>query len=226
MIDFRDLISRYKDGETKIVRYLIMAGVIVVVVLFAVVIFYTLPGTRSSTPTPVTAPTEFALRSIAFNDGKPMPPVYAGDDENRSPPLDFLNVPAGAAALALTLTETHDDESPPTVHWLIYRIAPDAGGLAEGIEPVGRPDYPVGARQGAVSLGAVSPGAALTGADARGYHGPAPAPGTGRHRYTFTLYVLREKLEDAKPGLTHDELLALMEGKVMAQTTFVGTLKR
>jgi Raf kinase inhibitor-like YbhB/YbcL family protein len=214
VFDFRDLIDRYKDGETRIVRYLIMAGIILGAVVIAVVVFYSLPGAKSKTPTVVTAPTEFSLRSIAFNDGKPMPIEYTGEGDDRSPPLDFLNVPDGAAELVLIMTQRNSDD-PPTTHWIIYGLAPDAGGLADGVEPVERPDYPVGAMQGVTSLG-----------EQPGYHGPMPPPGSGRHRYTFTLYVLREKHEDAKPGLTRDELMELMAGKVMAQTEFVGTYKR
>lgn len=263
MIDFRDLINRYKDGETKIVRYLVMAGIILGAVVIALVIFSSLPGTSSTTPTQVTASTEFLVRSIAFNDGEEMWEDHTGDGEDRSPPLDFLNVPAGAVELALIcidpnprLPETdsnvsESDDGSPWTHWVIYKIPADAGGLAEGIDPGGRPNYPVGAMQGLHSWGeletqdekdeakerrngragngaAANRGGEWRGWDASsmGYRGPMPSEGSGRHRYMFTLYVLGEKLEDVAPGLTRDKLLAAMQGKIIAQTEFVGTYKR
>ncbi len=252
MIDFRDLINRYKDGETKIVRYLVMAGIILGVVVIAVVIFYSLPSASSTTPTPVTASTEFQVRSIAFNDGEPMSAVYTGDDEDRSPPLDFLNVPEGAVELALICVDPEPrrpdsdagDDASPWTHWIIYRIPPDAGGLADSVDRGARPNYPMGAMQGLHSWGELETqderdeakrqanrdrdGGAWRTWDAgtMGYRGPMPPDGSGRHRYVFTLYVLGEKLEDIAPGLTRDELLAAMQGKIMAQTEFVGTYKR
>lgn len=253
MIDFRDLINRYKDGDTKIIRYLVMAGIILGVVLIAVIVFYALPGASSTTPTQVTASTEFQVRSIAFNDGEEMSAIYTGESEDRSPPLDFLNVPEGAVELALMCvdpvpeTSAGDDASPWT-HWVIYRIPPDAGGLAEGVETGGRPNYPVGTLQGLHSWGEIETQDARDEANGRpntpankrkkerawqdwdastmGYRGPMPPEGSGRHRYVFTLYVLGVKLEDVRPGMTRVELLDAMQGKIIAQTEFVGTYKR
>ena len=218
MIDFRDLIDRFKDGEIPVARYGVIAGVIVLTVAVVLGVYFSLPGSKkATTATPVDVPAAFALRSIAFKDGDAMPAIYTADGENRSPPLDFLLEPDNAVELALICDDPdagRGGSGTPWVHWVIYKIPPASGGLAEQIEPVELPPYPVGAMQGMNSW------------DEVGYRGPAPPPGSGTHHYVFTLYALSEPLEDAEPGLTRDELLDAMRGTIINEARFVGTFKR
>jgi len=228
VVDFRDLIDRLRDDRNRFIRYLVLAGVVVVTVSMAVLIWYSLPGRSESNPVPVELPKGFAVRSAAFRDRGMIPAFYTVDGRNYSPPLDFLNIPTGAVELALTMHEEVDEETPPRVHWILYKIDLEVGAIPEAIERAEVPSAPLGSMQGANHWGEV------------GYRGPMPDPGAGASRYVFTLYALSEPLDVELPNprrrprpneeeltpLTHDELLALMEGKIIEQTTFVGRYKR
>lgn len=227
MVDLKDLIDRLRDDRNRFVRYLVLAGVVVVTVLMSVLIWHSLPGRTESNPVPVELPRGFAVRSAAFRDGGMIPAFYTVDGRNYSPPLDFLNIPPGAAELVLTMSENLGDETPPRVHWVLCKIDPEVGAIPEAIERAEAPSTPIGAVQGANHWGEV------------GYRGPMPDPGTGASRYTFTLYALSEELDIEPPNqrrrrpneeerrpVTHDELLARMSGKIIEQTSFTGRYKR
>jgi Raf kinase inhibitor-like YbhB/YbcL family protein len=215
VVDWKDLIDQLKDDRNRMLRYIILGGVVVVSVLFAVLVWYSLPGRRERNPVPVELPTEFALRSAAFRDRGLMPEAYTIDGRNYSPPLDFLNVPPGTVELALTMHEDMGEEAPPRAHWVFYQLPPDTGAIPEAIALGERPSTPMGALQGTNHWGEV------------GYRGPMPDPGAGASRYIFTLYALSEPLgEETEPALTRDELLTAMSGKVIAEATFIGRYKR
>ena len=57
-----------------------------------------------------------------------------------------------------------------------------------------------------------------------GYGGPCP-PGGRAHRYFFKLYALDAAL-GLKPGITKDQLLKAMKGRVLAEAQLMGTYKR
>jgi Phosphatidylethanolamine-binding protein len=102
---------------------------------------------------------EFSLTSSAFAHEDAIPRRHTCDGEDRSPPLWWSAPPAGTRSLVLIL----DDPDAPGgrfIHWLVWGITPDAGGLAEGeLAPLeGRNDF-----------GTV------------GYRGPCPPRGLGRH---------------------------------------------
>ena len=67
------------------------------------------------------------------------------------------------------------------MHWVIYKIPPDAKGLPEGVPAKPKLEEPAGALQGKNSW---------TSGQTIGYRGPLPPPKHGRHRYFFRLYAL------------------------------------
>jgi Raf kinase inhibitor-like YbhB/YbcL family protein len=85
------------------------------------------------------------------------------------------------------------------VHWLLWDIAPDAKGIAEGegtggVNGMGRP----------------------------GYMGPCPPDKA--HRYFFRLYALDTKV--AGPIKTKAELVKAMEGHILQQAELMGNYER
>lgn len=156
------------------------------------------------------------IRSTAFADNQPIPQQHTGDGKDVSPPLDWTDVPADAVELALIVDDPDAPTPTPWVHWVVYGLPASLNGLPEGIPPAGKLAQPVPACQGRNSWPS---GGTI------GYRGPAPPPGHGVHHYHFKLYALDAKLE-LDSGLTKDDVLEAMDGKVLAEAELVGTYER
>ena len=152
------------------------------------------------------------LRSSAFVHQGEIAPQYTCDGKDFSPPLSWTGVPAGAKSLALIVDDPDapDPKAPKRVyvHWVLYDIPVGAPGLPEAVTPEG---LPAGTREGLNDWGRT------------GYGGPCPP--IGRHRYFHKLYALDTVLPDLKRP-TKAQLLAAMEGHVLAQAELVGTYQR
>lgn len=145
-----------------------------------------------------------SFTSSAFVAGGAIPAKYTCDGEGTSPPLEWGQPPTGTESLALVV----DDPDAPNgtfVHWVIYDLPPDARGLPEGAPADER--LPDGSLNGKNSVNQL------------GYMGPCPPSGT--HHYQFNLYALDAKL-DAAAGWSKDQLLAAMQGHILAQAELVG----
>ncbi len=149
------------------------------------------------------------LRSGAFEGGGNIPARYTCLGENVSPGLSWSGVPAGAQSFVLIM----DDPDAPAgtwVHWVIYDILKDAGGLKENVPK--RPVLADGARQGMNSFRRVE------------YGGPCPPPGPA-HRYVFTLYALDVVLGLA-PGASKETVMRGMKGHILGKATLTGMFGR
>ena len=153
------------------------------------------------------------IQSSAFAQGQPIPPRYSGEGEDISPPLSWSDIPEAAKELAMIVDDPDAPRPQPWVHWVIYKIPPDAAGLAEGIPADAQLSTPAGAVQGKNTSGDI------------GYHGPMPPQGHGVHHYHFKLYALNAQV-DLKPGADKQALLSAMEGHILAQGELVGTYQR
>lgn len=153
------------------------------------------------------------LTSPACRDGEPLPQKYSQEGENVSPPLEWSGLPEGTRELALICDDPDAPRPDPWVHWVIYKLSPQLGGLPEGVPPVDEPPTPKGSLQGPNTGGSV------------GYSGPHPPPGHGVHHYHFKLYALDQELEP-RPGLAKDELLLAVEEHVLGEGLLVGTYER
>lgn len=115
------------------------------------------------------------LTSSAFENMSTIPAEYGFDGENKNPPLIISDVPAGTASLAILM---HDPDAMrgDFLHWIVWNLPANTTDVAAGA-------LPAGAITGLNSLGQAE------------YMRPAPPPGTGTHRYIFTLYALDDSLE-------------------------------
>ena len=155
------------------------------------------------------APNSLALLSPAFNDGGTIPGVFTCSGKDISPALNWINIPAGTRSYALTCVDP-DAPSGRWVHWVVYGIEPIMTELPEA-QP----------KQDRIAGGAVQ---GKTDFGTNAYGGPCPPPGKA-HRYIFTLYALDSDPE-LKPGLTLDELQAVIRGHVLAEARLTGLFKR
>ena len=169
------------------------------------------PSTRSeptregtSMPTDTTSSAPFALTSPAFSDGCAIPGRYSCDGRDVSPPLAWSGVPRGTKALLLTVT---DPDARGFVHWIALDLAPDLGGLAEGVSGA----LPDGAVEGRDDFGRT------------GWGGPCPP--SGAHQYAFTLTALSAPLglpRGSKPSAVQQRAASV----TLSETRLMGTYRR
>ena len=148
------------------------------------------------------------LTSSAFTEGGAIPRQYTCEGRDVSPPLAWSGVPPGAKSLALVVDDPDaPDPAAPTmtwVHWVVYDIAPVAGGIGEGAGTT------AGAKDGLNDWGRA------------GWGGPCPP--IGRHRYFFKLYALDKVLGLKRPSKA--ELERAMKGHVLAEARLIGTYQK
>ena len=144
------------------------------------------------------------LHSPAFNDHAPIPPRFAKDGENTSPPLEWSGVPP--AAELVMLCEDPDAPGRTFVHWVLAGLEPSRTGLAEG-------EVPQGAVEGSNDYGET------------GYGGPQPPVGDRAHRYFFSLHAVAEPL-GISPGASAADVRQAMDGKEVGRAVLVGTYQR
>jgi Raf kinase inhibitor-like YbhB/YbcL family protein len=152
------------------------------------------------------------IESPVFKPGGGIPRHFTCEGDDVSPPLAWSGVPDGARSLVLIVDDP--DAPDPTkpqrtwVHWVLYEIPPDAGGLPEAVAPT---DLPAGTREG------------LNDWKRTGYGGPCPP--IGRHRYFHKLSALDTGLGDLGRA-TKAELERAMEGHVLAEAVLMGTYQK
>lgn len=139
---------------------------------------------------------------------------HAAEGHNASPPLSWNDAPEAAQSFVLLMEDPDAAEPKPFVHWIVYDIPADATFLEEGqpTDPV-LPE-PQGAKQGTNSRGQI------------GYYGPRPPLEDGPHNYHFQILALDIAELGLKPGAAREDVLAAMEGHVVAQGELVGTYER
>lgn len=146
-----------------------------------------------------------SVTSTAFEQHGKIPRRYTLEGENKSPPLSWRGVPSGTRQLALVCFDPDAPLPRGFTHWVIYGIPPAAHGIPEG----GGGGFVQG----------------LNGMGKPGYMGPAPPPGHGVHHYYFWLYALGDGPE-LNVGLSFDDLLDAIGGRILAQARLVGTYER
>ncbi len=152
------------------------------------------------------------LSSKAFAHGGEIPKKHTCEAEDLSPPLNWEGVPENTESLVLIVDDPDapDPKAPKTVwvHWVLYNLSSDTGGLSEGTT---QRNLPGGAKEGLNDWIRV------------GYGGPCPP--IGRHRYFFKLYALDTLLE-FKDYPTKAEVEAAMKGHVVEHCELVGTYQK
>ena len=144
------------------------------------------------------------MESTAFEDGGIVPQKYAGR-EGVQPGFTFSNAPDTAVSYAIIF---HDLDvalqggTNDVLHWIAWNIPAAAKGIPEGRLPEG----------------------SVTGRNIAGqnsYFGPGAPAGPRYHHYVFELYALNANL-DLPNTAGRAELLAAMEGKIVAKAAYVG----
>jgi len=152
------------------------------------------------------------ITSPAFAANADIPAKFTCQGGDKSPPLAFAEIPAGAKSLALIVDDPDapDPAAPKMtwVHWVLYNLPPQTTELPEAVAPS---VLPPGAREG------------LNDWKRTGYGGPCPP--IGRHRYFHKLFALDTVLPDLKKP-SKAALEKAMQGHILARAELVGTYQK
>ena len=151
------------------------------------------PETRAAATLQVSSP--------AFAQNGAIPVAHSAYGAGRAPAIAWSAPPAGTKSLAIMMEDPDAMSAKPFVHWTAWNLDPGLTGLGEAA-------LPAGARQGRNNRGRAS------------YFGPRP-PGSSPHHYHFQLFALDTML-DLPDGATREQLLAAMNGHVLAKGDLVG----
>jgi Raf kinase inhibitor-like YbhB/YbcL family protein len=166
------------------------------------------------------APETITVTSSAFDHHGTVPDEFSAYGDNKSIDLNWSTLPAGTVQLALICDDPIVVEigmmPTPFVHWVAYNIPASASGL-----PAGMPtDAEVA---GITGLDGMING--LNGTRRPGYFGPRPPANGQLHAYHFRVYALDADL-GLEAGLNKDELLAAVDGHVLATGMLMGHYER
>jgi Raf kinase inhibitor-like YbhB/YbcL family protein len=148
------------------------------------------------------------LTSSAFPKGGKIPTRFTCDGADASPPLAWSDAPKEARSFAIVCS---DPDAPKGVwfHWAIFDIPRGSTELAEHC-----------------AADATSPPQARNDFGNRGYGGPCPPRGHGRHHYHFKLFALDVARLDVPATASCREVEEAAQSHVLATTELVGVYSR
>ena len=159
------------------------------------------PATRTTVGLGVSSPD--------FDAGDAIPARHTDYGECRSPALRWKAV-GGARSYAVLVEDPDAPTDKPFVHWLAWNIPADVHALPGDIRADAAAEKPAGMRQGRNDHGGT------------GWFGPRPPAGDPPHRYHFEVLALDAML-DLEQGATREDLLATVDGRVLAKGELVAT---
>jgi len=159
--------------------------------------------------------TDGALEVTAgFADGEMLSLDNSAEGHNASPMLDWAEGPEGTQSYVVIADDPDAAAPKPFVHWVGFDIPADTTMLREGLPTEPSLTDPKGMKQGTNSRGST------------GYFGPRPPLGDPAHHYHFQVFALDIAQLPVDPGATRDQVLAAIEGHVLAKGQIVGLYER
>jgi len=139
----------------------------------------------------------FSITSPDFKEGEEIPKKFGYKFENKTPNIQFQNMPTESLSWALIMDDPDAMAAVGKiwVHWLICNLSSTTGNVKYGIR--GNTDF------GETDYG-------------------GPAPPNGRHTYIFKAYALDTRL-DLKQGYSKQDLENAMKGHIIAEAKLTGT---
>jgi Raf kinase inhibitor-like YbhB/YbcL family protein len=162
----------------------------------------------------VEAEAELDVTAPSFANAEPIPLRHAAEGDNASPALEWGEAPEGTQSFLVIVDDPDAAEPTPFVHWVLFDIPADATGIDEGLGTDPVLQKPEEAKQGVNSRGQI------------GYMGPRPPLGDPAHNYHFQVFALDLAELPVDPGATREDVLAAIEGHVLAAGETIGTYER
>lgn len=149
------------------------------------------------------------IASDAFSQNEMIPEKYTCEGQNISPKIKIPDASDKAKTFVLIMEDT-DAPGGTFVHWVMYNMPAYKLEIKEGVTKLEK--LTDGTMQGKNDYGKI------------GYDGPCPPPGS-THRYYFKLYGIDEFVQ-VPPGLTKDQLEAVIKGHIVDQAELIGLYKK
>ena len=149
------------------------------------------------------------ITSADFKDGAALPTVHIYPrcgGENVSPGFTWSGVPDAARSLVFTMIDVSVKPNGWS-HWIVVDLAPSATGLVRGAK-----ELPEGAKAGGSNFGDPF------------YDGPCPPPGTGTHRYEFTVWAMPGPVTSLPADGPATELRALLAKTALDHATIAASV--
>src|SRR5437764_14550354 len=124
--------------------------------------------------------------------------------QNVSPALSWNGAPDATRSFAITAIDLSVKPNGWS-HWIVVGLPPATHALAKGA------GLPQGAR------------AVMTDFGDAAYGGPCPPPGSGPHRYQFTVWALRTPSAEFPPRATANDIAATLGKVALAKASITGT---
>ncbi len=126
----------------------------------------------------------FEISSPAVGSDGTIPDKYTANafgcsGDNVSLPLEWKDVPAGAASLALTIYDPDAPTGSGFWHWEVANLPPTTTSLPENAGVAGNANLPAGAVQSRNDAGTSA------------YFGPCPPQGDAPHHYVITIFAVK-----------------------------------
>lgn len=150
------------------------------------------------------------VESKSFPDGGIVPPKHSMAGGNTQPDFTISTVPPTAQTIAIVMHDISvalNQGTDDVTHWLAWNIP-----ATSPVTTIEEGKLPEGSVQGANMM------------RQNAYMGMGAPAGNRYHHYVFEFYALNAKL-DLQPTATRAELLAAMNGKVVAKSAYVGRFK-
>ena len=143
----------------------------------------------------------FTVTSPAFSDGQTIPKQFTCDGDDVPPPMTVTDPPKGAKSFAV-IADDPDAPRGTFTHWLAYDIPADRSALRATGGKTLKNDF-----------------------GRKGYGGPCPPPGHGKHRYRFTVYAVDAPALEVRGDSRHD-LEAALKDHTLAKAQLMGLYER
>ncbi len=127
--------------------------------------------------------------------------------QNVSPQYSWDDYPGGVQSFVLIVVDRHPKAS-NFVHWLVVDIPSDINSIKEG-----------------ASTSSKMPSTCIelmNSAGDRGWFGPEPPKGTGKHNYEATVYALDIDKTGLRGAVSEKDLLKKIKPNILSQATMTG----
>jgi len=153
------------------------------------------------------------IQTDAFQDKGTIPTKHcmpgAGGD-NISIPLQWSDVPQRIKSFALSIIDPHPVAN-NWIHWLVINIPGDVRSLPENASGNAMPS---GSMELSNSFGN------------KGYGGPQPPPGTGKHPYVVTIYALDIESLDLAQNVNLEVFVEAVKNHILDKAEITGVYEQ